>query len=202
MAKERVYPSDGDKWAAELVERIGSAMKRARAGGKSAAWLSARTEEIGYRISPTVVSKLDSGHRGGVLSVPELLVIAAALEIPALDLLYSDHDQQVCVLPGVNASTKVARNLFTGHDLERLERIDAEVQQANDMLREAIEEHRQAVEGQQQANNNMREALAARRQAVEEFRQAAEELQAAIEIRQQAIEMQRTPRGDDTAGDA
>jgi hypothetical protein len=74
-------------WAKALVKRVGQAVKAARQG-KSAAWLSDRTDELGYRISPTVIAKLDSGHRGEVLSVPELLILAAALDIPPALLLF------------------------------------------------------------------------------------------------------------------
>lgn len=192
MAKERAYPSVGDKWAAELVERIGSAMKRARSGGRSAAWLSKRTEELGYRVSPTVISKLDSGHRGGVLSVPELLVIAAALETPALDLLFSDEDKQVFILPGVSVTPKAAQSLFAGHDLECVE---VRVDEVNDILRQAIEERQQAIESQRQANSEMQEAVEANRRATEAFNQAAEALREAVEIRQQMNELLDGPSG-------
>jgi hypothetical protein len=57
-------------------------------GLRCAAWRSDRTAELGYRISPTVIAKLDSGHRGEVLSVPELLVLAAALGIPPALLIF------------------------------------------------------------------------------------------------------------------
>ena len=41
-------------------------------------------------MSRTVIAKLDSGHRGDSLSVPELLVLAAALEIPPVLLLFPE----------------------------------------------------------------------------------------------------------------
>lgn len=91
---------DGRIWAADLVKRVGAAVKAAR-GGKSAAWLSDRTAELGYRISPTVIAKLDSGHRGDVLGVAELLILAAALDVPPLVLLYPDLPSgQVEIIPG------------------------------------------------------------------------------------------------------
>jgi len=81
------------------VKRVGKAVKAAR-NGKSAAWLSDRTAELGYRISPTVIAKLDSGHRGDVLSVPELLILAAALDIPPALLLFPEFpDGEVELLP-------------------------------------------------------------------------------------------------------
>jgi hypothetical protein len=89
----------GDKWAAVLVKRAGAAAKTAR-GSKSAAWLSDRTADLGYRISPSVIAKLDSGHRGGVLTVPELLILAAALDVPPLGLIFPDlPGGQIDVIP-------------------------------------------------------------------------------------------------------
>jgi hypothetical protein len=79
----------GQEWAKALVKRVGRAVKQARQG-KSAAWLSDRTADLGYRISPTVIAKLDSGHRGEVLSLPELLILAAALDIPPALLIFPE----------------------------------------------------------------------------------------------------------------
>lgn len=88
-----------DDWATKLVKRVGAAVKDAR-GGRSAAWLSERTAELGYRISASVIAKLDSGHRGDVLSVSEWLILAAALDVPPLVLLYPElPDGQIEMLP-------------------------------------------------------------------------------------------------------
>lgn len=89
------------EWASELVKRVGAQVK-VRRKGRSAKWLSERTAELGYRISPTVIAKLDSGHRGDVLSVAEWLVLGAALDVPPILLLYPDMpDGLVDMLPGV-----------------------------------------------------------------------------------------------------
>jgi hypothetical protein len=105
---------ESDKWDVALVKRVGAAVKAAR-GSKSAAWLSDRTAALGYRISPTVIAKLDSGHRGSVLSVPELLVLAVALEIPpALLLLPSFPDGSVEVAPGQPVPAHRAREWLCG----------------------------------------------------------------------------------------
>lgn len=89
-------------------------MKQAR-GSKSAAWLSARTGELGYRVSPAVIAKLDSGHRGSVLGVAELIIIAAALDIPPVALLYPElPDGIVEVVPGESISSIDAVRQFTG----------------------------------------------------------------------------------------
>lgn len=92
-------------------------MKTTR-GGRSAKWLSDRTAELGYRVSPTVIAKLDSGHRGNVLSVAELLVLAAALDIAPIALLYPGPYEQVTELtPGVMSTEFLAAQWFSGeHD--------------------------------------------------------------------------------------
>lgn len=111
----RVANDEGDRgWAEELVARVGRAVKAARQG-KSAAWLSDRTAQLGYRVSPTVIAKLDSGHRGSVLSVPELLILAAALEVPPAALLYPGMpDELVWMLPHVTSSSELALLMWAG----------------------------------------------------------------------------------------
>lgn len=107
----------GKVWARALVERVGKAVKEARKG-RSAAWLSDRTAELGYRISPTVIAKLDSGHRGDVLSVPELIVLAAALDTAPVALLYPNPGDElsnvVQVLPAVETTGFEAAQWFSG----------------------------------------------------------------------------------------
>ncbi|WP_353107749.1 hypothetical protein [Gordonia sp. (in: high G+C Gram-positive bacteria)] len=77
----------GQKWAEEIVKTFGATAKRVR-GKRSAKWLSDRTAELGYRVSPTVISKLDTGHRGSVLHLPEILVIAQALDVSPIGLIF------------------------------------------------------------------------------------------------------------------
>lgn len=111
MAKD---DDPGKVWARALVERVGKAVKEARKG-KSAVWLSDRTAELGYRISPTVIAKLDSGHRGDVLSVPELLVLAAALNTSPVNLVYpGPYQNKVEILPGSESEEIVAVQWFSG----------------------------------------------------------------------------------------
>jgi hypothetical protein len=126
MHNRRVAKTE-EQWSQELVRRIGAAMKAAR-GDRTAKWLSDRTAELGYRVSPTVIAKLDSGHRGDVLSVAELLIIAAALEVPGLALLFPGlPDADTEKLPDKTVSAAAAMLWFTGEyadsDLGRLLRL-------------------------------------------------------------------------------
>ena len=104
----------GERWAETLVRKVGLAMKKAR-GNKSARWLSDETAALGYRVSPTVIAKLDSGHRGSVLSVAELLVLAAALDIPPGLLLFPGYPEgEIEFLPGRTARAHRALDWFAG----------------------------------------------------------------------------------------
>ncbi len=105
----------GEPWDQRLVRAAGTAMKRAR-GSRSARELSEQTAELGYRISSTIIAKLDSGHRGAVLNMSELLVLAAALDIPPILLLFGDSypGGEVEYLPGRKASTFQAAQWFSG----------------------------------------------------------------------------------------
>ncbi|WP_244872698.1 MULTISPECIES: hypothetical protein [unclassified Mycolicibacterium] len=110
----------GQQWAKELVARVGLAIKTAR-GKRSAAWLSDRTAELGYRVSPTVIAKLDSGHRGEVLSVAEWLILSAALDVTPMALLFPDiPDGPVDMLPGVQRTSFVAAAWVAGDDIDGL----------------------------------------------------------------------------------
>jgi hypothetical protein len=62
-----------------------------------------------------MIAKLDSGHRGSVLSVTELMVLAAALDIPPGVLLYPGYPTaHVELLPGLTTATYVALLWFSG----------------------------------------------------------------------------------------
>ncbi|MDH3021540.1 helix-turn-helix transcriptional regulator [Gordonia alkanivorans] len=54
----------------------------------SAQELSDKTAQIGMRVSRPRIAALEGGKRGGDISVPELLVLARALGVPPLGLLY------------------------------------------------------------------------------------------------------------------
>ena len=79
----------GRKWSSDMVKQIGRTVKAARRG-RTAQQISDRCGELGYPLTRTVIAKLESGHRGDTLTVPELLVIAAALEIPPALLLFPE----------------------------------------------------------------------------------------------------------------
>lgn len=110
--------SDGmsKEWAEGHASRVAAAVKELR-GKRSGQWLSDRTAELGYRVSRTTISELENNKRKYVTTA-ELCVLAIALEVPPLYLLYPDQpDGSVEVAPGVETSSIVAATWFSGENI-------------------------------------------------------------------------------------
>jgi hypothetical protein len=100
-------------WAEGLHRRMATAIKAARAS-RSAQWLADETERLGYPISRAAIANYESGRKKG-LDVAELLVLAAALRIPPLTILFPElPDGQVEVLPGVQTTNWDGAAWFSG----------------------------------------------------------------------------------------
>ncbi|MGF0314632.1 hypothetical protein [Nocardia fluminea] len=101
-------------WEAAAVKRIADEIKRRR-GDRSAQWLSDRTAELGRRVSRATISDMEVGRRTR-LEVTELMVIAQALGVPPIRLLFPGHpeDDAVEYLPGETVTTAAAIDWFTG----------------------------------------------------------------------------------------
>lgn len=86
------------QWDTALHTRIAAAIKAQRKGS-SAQQLADRTAELGYPISRAQIANYESRRKQG-LDVAELLIIAAALDVPPLSLLYPDlPDGEVEAIP-------------------------------------------------------------------------------------------------------
>jgi len=100
-------------WAEDSTGRIAGAVKALR-GKRSAQWLADRTADLGHPISRTAISNLEVGRKGSV-DVAELVVLARALGVPPLLLLYPALSAgEVEVLPGHRTSSWAAGQWFTG----------------------------------------------------------------------------------------
>lgn len=99
-----------------LAERIGTAIgERRRARGMSAVQLSARTAEFGYPITRGTIAKIESNSRGGKLDLAEIMVLAAALDVPPILLIFPDGPfRRVEVLPEMQDDSIHAAMWFTG----------------------------------------------------------------------------------------
>ncbi|MGE2692679.1 CmcI family methyltransferase [Mycolicibacterium pulveris] len=100
-------------WAADEAARIGDEIRRLR-GSRSAQWLSDQTDALGYRVAHTTISELESHQRAHV-STAELAVLAKALDIAPIALLYPpSYSTELEVLPGVDATSWSAAEWFSG----------------------------------------------------------------------------------------
>jgi transcriptional regulator with XRE-family HTH domain len=103
-----------DKWAEVLHQRIAEAIKDARQGRLTGQQLADGTERLGYPITRSQIANYESGRKQS-LDVAELIVLAAALGVPPVALLFPHlPDSDVEVLPGQVMSSADAMRWFTG----------------------------------------------------------------------------------------
>ncbi|MCP9271245.1 helix-turn-helix domain-containing protein [Mycolicibacterium arenosum] len=101
------------EWADELHRRVAAAIKAARSG-RSAQWLADETERIGFPITRAQIANYESGRKKG-LDLTELLMLAAALRVPPVVLLFPDlPDGPVEALPGITVDSWDAAAWFSG----------------------------------------------------------------------------------------
>lgn len=103
-----------ENWAEAQASRVAREITRLR-GSHSAQWLSDRTEELtGWRVSRSVITDLENGRRRHV-GVHELVVLALALSVAPLQLLYgSDDGAQIEYRPGEVVPRLLAVQEFSG----------------------------------------------------------------------------------------
>ena len=99
-----------------LAGRVGTAIQvRQKELKLTAQQLAERTKILGYPISRVAISKIEGNKRAGKFDVAELLVLAQALELRPVSLLFPDApDQDVEILPGSTTSTLQATAWFSG----------------------------------------------------------------------------------------
>jgi transcriptional regulator with XRE-family HTH domain len=104
-----------DGWDGVLHRRIAGAIKQRRRGRMTAQELADATARLGHPITRSQIANYESGRKQS-LDVAELLIIAAALDIAPLELLFpGEPDQVVEELPGKTATTLAAANRFVGN---------------------------------------------------------------------------------------
>ena len=115
---------EAKRWQLEVAERFGLAVaKRRKALGLTAAQLSERTRELGYPIHRVAIGKLETNARAGKVDLGELLVLAAALHVSPITLVFpGPYGDTVEVLPGADTSQFAAAQWFSGMDYFTLER--------------------------------------------------------------------------------
>lgn len=100
-------------WAEDQTKRVGAEVRRLR-GKRTGQWLSDETERLGHALSRTTISELENGKRKDI-SVAEITVLARALAVSPLQLIYPDLAHgPVDVLPGRTVSSAEAMLWFSG----------------------------------------------------------------------------------------
>ncbi|MCX2755501.1 helix-turn-helix domain-containing protein [Gordonia sp. 4N] len=101
-----------ENWQRALAKRVGEAVKSAR-GEMSAVELSTKCEKLGLPIHRTTLSKIEKGRSS--FDLAELIVLARALDVPPLGLIYPDQpDGKVEVWPGTQVRSIDAAQWFSG----------------------------------------------------------------------------------------
>lgn len=100
LCKNVVVENIGDAWHRATSERVGKAVAKSRKdAGMTAQQLAERCKELGAPIHRTTITKIEGGRSR--FDVGELLILAAALDVPPLVLLYPDLPAgQVEISPG------------------------------------------------------------------------------------------------------
>lgn len=106
-------PEEGREWVRQWTASVAKTLQTAR-GKMSAQQLSNRCAELGYPIPRSTITNLEIGRKESV-SLQEVVVLAKALDIPPLQLVYPlGRDRTIEVLPGTTIPTQLAAEWFTG----------------------------------------------------------------------------------------
>ena len=84
---ECVTMTQNPEWVEGVHQRIAQAIRSVREGRLTAQQLAEETERLGHAISRSQIANYESGRKQS-LDVAELLVIAAALDVSPLSLLF------------------------------------------------------------------------------------------------------------------
>lgn len=100
-------------WADGLNGRIRRAARLAR-GDRTAQEIADEVTRLGYPMTRALLANFETGRKKS-LDVAELIILAAALRVPPVTLLFPDlPDGEVEVLPGHRRPTQEALWWFTG----------------------------------------------------------------------------------------
>lgn len=100
-------------WAETTSRRVAAEIKQLR-GERSAQWLSDRTAELGHRVTRSRISDIETGRRTRI-DITEVLILAAALDVPPLLLLFPGVPNEPSEpLPGRRSLTWWAAQWFAG----------------------------------------------------------------------------------------
>lgn len=107
-------------WSLRRSEQFGNEVKRLRTAKRlSASDLAQITESLGYPITRSSIARIEGNHRAGKMDVSEVVVLAAALEVAPVLLLFPGlPDGRVEALPGREVDAMNALLWFGGEEGE------------------------------------------------------------------------------------
>lgn len=159
-----------NEWAAQIAKRVGQRVAHYRAlvpgekakPGITAQSLAERCTNLGVPMERTVIAKLEKGTRQ-TITVGELIVLARALGVPPVALLFDFGGQETTeALPGRDVDTWAALKWFTGEG-DRLPG-DSDRQQDIEPV-ELFREHEHSVEAWRNQRAELQRVLDSRGQA-------------------------------------
>ncbi|WP_430868311.1 helix-turn-helix domain-containing protein [Demequina aurantiaca] len=106
--------SKSQTWSSEWTLRVGANLAALREqAGVSGQQLADLTEAHGDEISRSTIANLESGRKSSV-SVAEIALLAAALGVSPMRLLFDPTGSEVETLPGLTTSQAEAADWFAG----------------------------------------------------------------------------------------
>lgn len=102
-----------DTWPDEITGRIAAEIKRLR-GDRSGQWLSDRTADLGYRVSRSTISEIETKRRKSI-TLADLIILAAALDTVPVALVFpGPYNEDVRALPKLQVPQIWAAQWFSG----------------------------------------------------------------------------------------
>lgn len=107
-----------EEWAARITKAVIAEVRRARKElGMTAQDLADACEELGHPIPRNVIANWESGRRL-TLTVPELIVLARAVDTPPAALVFPLGGSSVEYLPSERSDPWTAFSWFVGEDVD------------------------------------------------------------------------------------
>ena len=112
----------GARWSAGIGRNVGKAR---RAVGLTGEQLAQKTKQIGHEVTRSVIANIETGRRETV-TVQDIAVLAAALGVPPVALLYDVSGPRVAALPGQEMDAIEAEEWWSGHHGAGIVRLDSD----------------------------------------------------------------------------
>ncbi|MDR1441882.1 MAG: helix-turn-helix domain-containing protein [Bifidobacteriaceae bacterium] len=124
----------GARWSADIGRNLGKAR---RAVGLTGEQLAQKTKQIGHEVTRSVIANIETGRRETV-TVQDIAVLAAALGVPPVVLLYDVSGPRVTALPGQEMDAIEAEEWWSGHHGAGIVRLDGDFKKSKKLQDEQL----------------------------------------------------------------